>query len=187
MRNFERDGVPWETICDKIEDGKPEGNVRGYSRKLLHYSYEEDDGRILFEIQDKKKPVYHQRITADLYGDTFTLALRTKGCEDDETLRHPDMRGKEFVRNSLRLLLGKTGSTPRTFIGVWCNATGYDDNYIAFMRSYKTGRHTVDAAKRTWSGRTLGEYGYQPKHERDIIITPGQIIATFTKSGKSRR
>lgn len=186
MKNFERDGIPWEELFDKIDTGRAEGSVLSKSSKHLAYHLTKNDERTEFEIFDANNPHFHQKITTEHEINTFSLNLHTKGTEEYESQRHPDMSGKEFVRNSLALMHQINGYSPNTFIGDWLDVPGYDDNFRQYIQGLQEGMNPIGSAKNTWIGRILSEHGYTGVTESGIMIFPKLIIVKFSKVEKSK-
>ncbi len=181
MRKAEHGGMPWRQLFDNVDEGNTEGKIKGVSGELLIYTYEKDEHQMRLLVKDERRPYFHANFEADLLGDYFTLDLHTKGDGKDDQIRHPDLRGGEFIGYSLKLMRHQIGYTSGSFIGVWCNEQGYNDNFKKFMDEYKKGMSEAEAAKRTWSGRTVALHGFTKVRDRDIEFDPTgtQIIAKF--------
>lgn len=182
MRNPEA-GIPWDKIIYAAEHGVSEGRVKGFSGSSLRYSISKSDEILEVGIVDVAKPIFRAHMEADLPGNFFTLNIHTKGDYDNKPVRHPDLRGGEFIDNSLILTQRTLGYTPDTFLGIWCDATGFNDNYRQFMQAYNDGASEAEAAKKTWSGRTVAQHGYTQIEDMNVTIQPDycEILAQFSK------
>lgn len=180
MGRLESCGIPWETILDELEEDKLRGEFSGGSGRPMEYRFGIEGTKAELNINDLEDPTLHLTANADSIGGVLTLNLNTKGYKDDPELRHPDMYAGEFVGNALRILK-RRGIVPCTFQGVWSNISGYRDNYHQFHRAYdKTKDNRAEAARETWSGRTLGRF-FPHIRNANVSIEPAQILATFRR------
>jgi len=171
-------GIPWETISDGLDDEVLHGEVYGDSGRSLEYRFSSDGPKVEFDVKDVVDPTLHLTANADSVGGVLTLNLNTKGYGGDPKSRHPDMYAGNFVGNVLRILRRRE-IVPHTFEGVWSNINGYNDNYRQFYEVYDRKKdNRVDAARATWSGRTLGRY-FPRINNTSVLIEPAQVLVSF--------
>ena len=179
MGRAESGGIPWDTIYENIDDKKLKGEITGDSGRLLGYNYKTEGAKVEFEIRDMVDPTFHLTTNVDSIGGVLTLSLNTRD-HDDHDRRHPDMYAGGYVAHVLEILKRRS-IVPCEFQGVWSDVIGYNDNYLQFHSIYDRKKdNRVDAARCTWSGRTLGRY-FPNISYRDVSIEPAQVLAIFKR------
>lgn len=104
-------------------------------------------------------------LSARVEGDTLELNLRTelKNPSGHKEVYHPDMFARRFVDYAMQFFKANDVSV-NNFQGMW---QSYSDNYAEFMKNVKT-MSPLEAARQTWTGRTMARHGFTPK---DVLVT----------------
>ncbi|MEK7141040.1 MAG: hypothetical protein AAB800_00670 [Patescibacteria group bacterium] len=100
--------------------------------------------------------------------------------------RHPDLFANKFIGVTLDYF------DSLQFDVNACQTSWYDedlkenaDNYHRFMTNYLRSRNKADAARQTWSGYALAEYGFTAITDDDVSIiadpTGNEVYARFHK------
>ncbi len=141
-------GIPLENI------GVPfRGNICGGSGRRIFCSIDSDNIVILDATEQKF------RLSASVNTESVTVAVRSRDWKNGE--RHPDLFGKKFVAWALRYFESQ-GHFIGKFKSEWFQGDDiYSNiNYVSYREGIESGLDPIQAAKNTWTGKTVVELGF---------------------------
>ncbi len=142
--------------------------VRGGSGKELVCKF---GGRMVSIVDIKDRRLH---LSADV-NVLDSLHLGLSFCSVQEALVHPDFYPEEFIKLALQYFENKHVQI-HEFAASW--GTG-DKDFDEFMEVYKDTGNEKDAARQTWSGRTMAQHGFTEIGEIDV--DKDKIEVRFTK------
>lgn len=120
---------------------------------------------------------------AEVFEDTLRINVYTKKKTGE---KHPDFFAKHFLVFALTHFENEAYPV-RKFQASWTPVESEEwesDNYNEYRRFRREGADPADAAKKTWTGKTLGIFGFNEvetvNEEED-----GEIVAIFRKPGQT--
>lgn len=169
-----RCGIPFDEVFSNISSGMNTGEIYGGSRRILSYGLSQGNILLTLDIHDLKDPYYAMVGVLDTQQKILGFALNTKVKSQDLQFglgrtRHPDMFANKFIGIALSYF-DSIGYAIHCCRAYWINEEKTSDavNYYSFMRAFKRTGNKIEAARQTWTGRVLAEYGFHVSTEEDI-------------------